>query len=125
MLVAAACAVLVVVGLQAFRDNPKDALPDIAENQVNILTEWPGRSPRDVDEQITYLDQATSRADGDNLPNENYAREIMEFRRLVTEQDSAFLDDEKAEDEAATEAALAGAQDAPTRAQLSPRSVEQ
>lgn len=54
LLVAAACGVLVVIGLQAFRDNPKDALPDIAENQVNILTEWPGRSPRDVDEQITY-----------------------------------------------------------------------
>ncbi len=45
---------LVVYGWQAFQQNPKDAIPDIAENQVIVFSEWMGRSPRDVDEQVTY-----------------------------------------------------------------------
>ncbi len=31
-----------------------DAIPDIGENQQIVFTEWPGRSPKDVEEQITY-----------------------------------------------------------------------
>ncbi len=31
-----------------------DAIPDIGENQQIIFTEWPGRSPQDIDDQITY-----------------------------------------------------------------------
>lgn len=31
-----------------------DAIPDIGENQQIVFTEWPGRSPQDVDNQITY-----------------------------------------------------------------------
>lgn len=30
-----------------------DALPDLGENQQIVFTDWPGRSPRDVEEQIT------------------------------------------------------------------------
>jgi len=33
---------------------PVDALPDIGENQQIVFTEWPGRSPQDVEDQITY-----------------------------------------------------------------------
>jgi Cu(I)/Ag(I) efflux system membrane protein CusA/SilA len=33
---------------------PVDALPDISENQQIVFTQWPGRSPRDVEDQITY-----------------------------------------------------------------------
>ncbi|MEL6670730.1 MAG: efflux RND transporter permease subunit [Bacteroidota bacterium] len=33
---------------------PVDALPDIGENQQIIFTSWPGRSPQDVEDQITY-----------------------------------------------------------------------
>jgi len=33
---------------------PVDAIPDIGENQQIVFTEWPGRSPQDVDDQITY-----------------------------------------------------------------------
>ena len=33
---------------------PVDALPDIGENQQIVFTEWPGRSPRDVEDQVTY-----------------------------------------------------------------------
>lgn len=33
---------------------PVDAIPDIGENQQIVFTEWPGRSPQDVENQITY-----------------------------------------------------------------------
>ncbi len=31
-----------------------DAIPDIGENQQIIFTKWPGRSPQDIEDQITY-----------------------------------------------------------------------
>lgn len=33
---------------------PVDAIPDVGENQQIVFTEWPGRSPQDVEDQITY-----------------------------------------------------------------------
>jgi copper/silver efflux system protein len=36
-----------------------DAIPDIGENQQIIFTEWPGRAPQDVEDQITYRLTAT------------------------------------------------------------------
>ncbi|HBQ19898.1 MAG TPA: acriflavine resistance protein B, partial [Myxococcales bacterium] len=33
---------------------PVDAIPDVGENQQIVFTEWTGRSPRDVEDQITY-----------------------------------------------------------------------
>ena len=32
---------------------PVDAIPDTGENQQIVFTEWPGRSPQDVEDQIT------------------------------------------------------------------------
>jgi copper/silver efflux system protein len=31
-----------------------DAIPDLGENQQIVFTEWMGRSPRDVEDQVTY-----------------------------------------------------------------------
>ena len=33
---------------------PVDAIPDIGENQQIVFTKWPGRSPQDIQDQITY-----------------------------------------------------------------------
>jgi len=33
---------------------PVDAIPDIGENQQVVFTDWPGRSPQDVEDQVTY-----------------------------------------------------------------------
>ncbi len=33
---------------------PVDAIPNLGENQQIVYTEWPGRSPQDVEDQITY-----------------------------------------------------------------------
>jgi Cu(I)/Ag(I) efflux system membrane protein CusA/SilA len=33
---------------------PVDAIPDYGENQQIVFTDWPGRSPRDIEDQVTY-----------------------------------------------------------------------
>ena len=33
---------------------PVDAIPDIGDNQQIVFTEWMGRSPQDIEDQITY-----------------------------------------------------------------------
>jgi len=41
-------------GLVALQRVPIDALPDLSENQVIVYADWPGRSPQEVEDQITY-----------------------------------------------------------------------
>ena len=41
-------------GYWALLRTPIDAIPDLSENQVIIFTDWPGRSPQEVEDQITY-----------------------------------------------------------------------
>ncbi|MCI0355026.1 MAG: efflux RND transporter permease subunit, partial [Acidobacteria bacterium] len=41
-------------GYWALLGTPIDALPDLSENQVIVFTDWPGRSPQEVEDQITY-----------------------------------------------------------------------
>ncbi len=42
-------------GLDLPRDPvPVDAIPDIGENQQIVFTRWPGRSPKDIEDQISY-----------------------------------------------------------------------
>ena len=45
---------LVIYGLWCARTVPIDAIPNVGENQVIVLTAWPGRSPKDIEDQITY-----------------------------------------------------------------------
>jgi len=33
---------------------PVDAIPDIGDNQQIVFTDWPGRSPQDIEDQVTY-----------------------------------------------------------------------
>src|SRR5690606_8981429 len=47
-------AVLFVWGIFSVRDNPIDAIPDLSENQVIVFTEWMGRSPQLIEDQVTY-----------------------------------------------------------------------
>src|SRR5581483_9474882 len=41
-------------GVWALRTSPLDALPDLSDVQVIVFTDWPGRSPDTVEDQITY-----------------------------------------------------------------------
>ncbi len=46
--------VAVMAGYYAIRETPVDAIPDIGEKQVIVFADWPGRSPEDVENQVTY-----------------------------------------------------------------------
>ena len=50
------CGVLVLAGLgvRAIYQTPVDAIPDLSENQVVVFADWPGRSPQEVEDQVTY-----------------------------------------------------------------------
>src|SRR5574338_1430577 len=45
---------LAVWGYWAMLRTPIDAIPDLSDNQVIVFTDWPGRSPQEVEDQITY-----------------------------------------------------------------------
>jgi Cu(I)/Ag(I) efflux system membrane protein CusA/SilA len=45
---------LLVWGVFSITKNPIDAIPDLSENQVIVFTEWMGRSPQVIEDQITY-----------------------------------------------------------------------
>jgi Cu(I)/Ag(I) efflux system membrane protein CusA/SilA len=53
-LVVIAMAAVIGGGWYAVRHTPVDAIPDIGEKQVIVFADWPGRSPQDVDDQVTY-----------------------------------------------------------------------
>ncbi len=41
-------------GIRAVFRTPVDAIPDLSENQVIVFADWPGRSPQEVEDQVTY-----------------------------------------------------------------------
>ena len=41
-------------GVYAVMQNPIDAIPDLSEKQVIVFTEWMGRSPQVIEDQVTY-----------------------------------------------------------------------
>src|ERR1700730_1347784 len=45
---------LFVRGIYSVNQNPVDAIPDLSENQVIVFTEWMGRSPQVIEDQVTY-----------------------------------------------------------------------
>ena len=45
---------LFAYGIYSIQKNPIDAIPDLSENQVIVFTEWMGRSPQVIEDQVTY-----------------------------------------------------------------------
>jgi Cu(I)/Ag(I) efflux system membrane protein CusA/SilA len=41
-------------GVRALYQTPVDAIPDLSENQVIVFADWPGRSPQEIEDQVTY-----------------------------------------------------------------------
>ena len=54
LFVLVAAIALAVAGIWSVLHTPLDALPDLSDTQVIIRTEWPGQTPRIVEDQITY-----------------------------------------------------------------------
>jgi Cu(I)/Ag(I) efflux system membrane protein CusA/SilA len=53
-LVILASIALGVAGFRALMTMPVDAIPDLSENQVIVFTDWMGRSPQEIEDQVTY-----------------------------------------------------------------------
>jgi len=68
---------LLVIGLGIWSviNTPVDAIPDLSENQVIVFTQWMGRSPKIIEDQITYpLTQALQ-----GIPNVRAVRSFSMF----------------------------------------------
>src|ERR1700690_4368611 len=74
-LVLLAYLVLAAWGYWALLRTPIDAIPDLSENQVIVFTDWAGRSPQEVEDQITY--PLTVNLQG--LPNVHTVRSASAF----------------------------------------------
>src|SRR3989449_6960510 len=53
-IIVAAYLLLAGWGYWALLTTPIDAIPDLSDNQVIVFTDWVGRSPQEVEDQVTY-----------------------------------------------------------------------
>jgi len=53
-LVISAFVLLIFWGIVSIKEIPIDAIPDIGELQVIVYADWPGRSPKDIEDQVIY-----------------------------------------------------------------------
>lgn len=81
-------AILFGWGLYSVQTNKVDAIPDLSENQVIVFTEWMGRSPQIIEDQVTY--PLVTNLQG--LPEVKYVRGSsmfgMSFIYLIFEDDT-------------------------------------
>src|SRR6202051_1274225 len=52
-IVLALAALLLVWGAISFHNLPVEAYPDVANNYVQIITQWPGRAAEEIEQQVT------------------------------------------------------------------------
>src|ERR1700736_2694573 len=52
-LVVAVAILLLLWGVISFHNLPVEAYPDVANNYVNVITQWPGRAAEEVEQQVT------------------------------------------------------------------------
>src|ERR1035437_305650 len=53
LMVMAAAILLLVWGVISFHNLPVEAYPDVANNYVQVITQWPGRAAEEVEQQVT------------------------------------------------------------------------
>jgi heavy metal efflux system protein len=51
--VIAGALLILFAGMLAYHDLPVEAYPDIADNYVNVISQWPGRSAEEVEQQVS------------------------------------------------------------------------
>src|SRR5690242_12055811 len=52
-LIVSAAILLLIWGAISFKNLPVEAYPDVANNYVQIITQWPGRAAEEVEQQVT------------------------------------------------------------------------
>src|SRR6201994_733794 len=74
-LVTALALLLLIWGGIAFHNLPVEAYPDVANNYVQIITQWPGRAAEEVEQQITIPIETQM----NGIPHMTNMRSISEF----------------------------------------------
>ncbi|HET7583493.1 MAG TPA: CusA/CzcA family heavy metal efflux RND transporter [Gemmatimonadaceae bacterium] len=74
-LVLLATAAITVAGLWAMFRTPVDAIPDLSDVQVIIMTEWPDQGPQLVEDQVTYPMETEML----KVPHTKYVRGMSQF----------------------------------------------
>ena len=75
VLVLVAAFALIVWGVFTLKETPIDAFPDLSENQVLVYSDWMGRGPQEIQDQITYPLETTLRG----LPKVKEVRSASSF----------------------------------------------
>src|SRR5580698_4951846 len=90
-LILAAAILLMIWGVISFHNLPVEAYPDIADNYVQIITQWPGRAAEEVEQQVTIpIEIAVN-----SIPHLEHLRSISMFglsNLILTFDDSSVND---------------------------------
>ncbi len=91
LLVIALGTLLLIWGAISFKNLPVEAYPDVANNYVQIITQWPGRAAEEVEQQVTIpLEVSMS-----GIPKMTSLRSISEFGLSVV---TMIFDDDSIND---------------------------
>src|SRR3954447_22705509 len=91
LLVLAVAAILIGWGAIAFKNLPVEAYPDVANNYVQVITQWPGRAGEEVEQQVTIPIEVQMAG----IPHLATIRSISEFGLSVVTMN---FDDESSND---------------------------
>jgi cobalt-zinc-cadmium resistance protein CzcA len=75
LLILAAAVLLMVWGAVSFHNLPVEAYPDVANNYVEIITQWPGRAAEEVEQQVTIPIELVV----NGIPHLDHLRSISTF----------------------------------------------
>jgi len=68
-------AAIIIAGVWAMLRTPVDAIPDLSDVQVIVMTEWPGQGPQLVEDQVTYPLETEML----KVPHTKYVRGMSQF----------------------------------------------
>src|ERR1700752_3993682 len=88
LLVLALALVLFAGGIVAFHDLPIEAYPDVADNYVDVITQWPGISAEQIEQQVTIPIEITM----NGIPHVTHLRSFSLFGLSYVE---LIFDDEE------------------------------
>src|SRR5215470_16481131 len=88
LLVLALALILLAAGIVAFHDLPIEAYPDVADNYVDIITQWPGISAEQIEQQVTIPVEITM----NGIPHVTHLRSFSLFGLSFVE---LIFDDEE------------------------------
>src|SRR2546428_3248377 len=77
LVVLLATAAVTLAGVGAMLRTPVDAIPDLSDVQVIVMTEWPGQAPQTVEDQITYPLETEML----KVPHRKFVRGMSQFGR--------------------------------------------